>query len=107
MADDSVITQQLNALTPHQWKIIRVLYFSRGIWQTRARLARALGKRRLTPYDIDCLHRLTASCLVDTTTREAAAPGSDFAYLYNLTPPVADWLNQNQGQRQTTLDDDS
>lgn len=84
-------------LTPHQLKILQAIYNSNGIWLSRSETARALGKKRLTPYDITCLDRLAADGLIQTSTRPSKAPGSDFAYIYNMSDDVAqllyEWAN--------------
>lgn len=80
--------------TPHQKKLVQALYDHSGKWLTRAKLARAISKRRLTPYDIDCLKLLTDKGLIETSTRPTTAPGSDFAYIYNMPDRVADLIAQ-------------
>jgi hypothetical protein len=84
----------LQQMTPHQLKIIQALYHSDGRWLTRIGLAKAIGKKRLTPYDIDILRMLTDKGLVLTSTRPTSAPGSDFAYIYTMPEPVAQILQQ-------------
>lgn len=76
-------------LTPHQLKLVQALYDSEGKWLTRAEVARAISKKRLTPYDINCLDMLTEKGLIETSTKPTTAPGSDFAYIYNMSDTMA------------------
>lgn len=89
----------IRELTPHQLKIVQVVYDSGHIWLTRARVARALSKRRLTPYDIDCLQLLDDMGLIETATQPTQAPGSDFAYIYHMPDRIADTLQRWSEQR--------
>jgi len=45
-------------LTPHALKMEAALGRGRNQWHTRLEIARAIGKKRLTPYDIDLLDLL-------------------------------------------------
>jgi hypothetical protein len=83
------IDEHMQALTPHQLKIIQAVYDGNGNWLTRAKVAKALGKRRLTPYDINCLKMLAEKGIVVESTQPTAAPGSDFAYVYHMTDDIA------------------
>ena len=84
----------LQDLTPHQKKIVQVIYDGGADWQTRSNVARELGKRRLTPYDIDCLKMLTEKGLIETSTQPTTAPGSDFAYIYHMPDGIAHTLQK-------------
>jgi hypothetical protein len=88
------IDQHVQDLTPHQLKILQVVYAAGNAWVTRANVARALGKRRLTPYDIDCLTMLSERALIEQSTRPTSAPGSDFAYIYHMTDDIAGLLQK-------------
>lgn len=79
----------MQELTPHQLKIVQAVYDGGGNWLTRSKVAKSLGKRRLTPYDIDCLAMLTDRGIVDMSTQPTTAPGSDFAYIYHMPDAVA------------------
>ena len=79
-------------LTPHQIKILEVLYNANGGWLSRAETARELGKKRMTPYDIKCLSLLSDKQLIVTSTRPSTAPGSDFAYIYMMDDDIAQLL---------------
>ncbi len=50
--------KQVNKLTNHQWKLLEVLIKANAQWVSRRYIAQAIGKRRLIPYDIDCLQML-------------------------------------------------
>ena len=45
-------------LTPHATKILTALEKRRNQWLTRLDVAHLIGKKRLTPYDINLLHLL-------------------------------------------------
>lgn len=79
----------LQEMTPHKLKILQALYDADGHWMTRSKVARSLGKKRLTPYDIDCLNMLTDKGIILTSTQPTSAPGSDFAYIYSMPDDVA------------------
>lgn len=89
MMDVYELDEHMRELTPHQLKIIEALYNANGEWLTRIQVARAIGKKRLTPYDINCLKLLTEKELIDTSTQPTNAPGSDFAYIYSMGDEVA------------------
>ncbi|GAB5490896.1 MAG: hypothetical protein Phog2KO_11110 [Phototrophicaceae bacterium] len=79
----------MQELTPHQLKIVQAVYDGGGNWLTRSKVAKSLGKRRLTPYDIDCLAMLTDKGIVIMSTQPTTAPGSDFAYIYHMSDTIA------------------
>jgi hypothetical protein len=56
--------KQVNGLTNHQWKLLEVLIKSNTQWVSRRHIAHAIGKRRLIPYDIDCLQMLEERNLI-------------------------------------------
>lgn len=94
----------LQNLTPHQFKIMQVMYDAGSEWLTRAMVAKRLGKKRLTPYDINCLAMLSEKNILETSTQPTTAPGSDFAYIYTMPDEIAEAIqewsemrNQNQG----------
>lgn len=84
----------LRDMTPHRLKIIQAIYNGDGEWMTRSQVARALGKRRLTPYDISCLQMLTDKSIIVTSTRPTTAPGSDFAYIYNMPEAIVELIQE-------------
>jgi len=90
----------MRELTPHRLKLVQAVYESEGEWLTRAMLARSIGKRRLTPYDIRCLKQLSDKGLIITSKRPTNAPGSDFAYIYNMTEAVADSIQKWSERRE-------
>jgi hypothetical protein len=91
---------RMRELTPHQLKIVEALYHANGEWLTRIQVARALGKKRLTPYDIDCLKQLSDMGIANMSTQPTTAPGSDFAYIYNMGDDVAQLLQQWAQQKE-------
>jgi len=84
----------LQKLTPHQRKILQLMYDANGEWLTRAMVAKRLEKRRLTPYDINCLTMLSNKGILEADTQPTTAPGSDFAYIYTMLDNVAEALQQ-------------
>jgi hypothetical protein len=98
--DFEALDATLQKLTPHQTKIIQVLYDSGNTWLTRSKVAKALGKRRLTPYDINCLTMLSESGILECSTQETTAPGSDFAYIYHMPDEIAESLQSWAEQRE-------
>ena len=84
----------LRELTSHQLKIIQAMYDAGGEWLTRAKVAKQLGKRRLTPYDINCLTMLSEKEILEISTQPTTAPGSDFAYIYTMPDEVAEVVQQ-------------
>lgn len=84
----------IRKLTPHQRKILQLMYDAEGDWLTRAMVAKRLNKRRLTPYDINCLNMLAEENILMMETQPTTAPGSDFAYIYSMSDQIADTLQQ-------------
>jgi hypothetical protein len=84
----------LQQMTPHQLKLIQAMYDSDGKWLTRSGVAKAIRKKRLTPYDIDILHMLGEKGILELSTRPTTAPGSDFAYIYCMTDEMAQLLQE-------------
>lgn len=56
-------------LTPHMKKILDALR-SAGDWMNRSELAKALGKNRLTPYDVQILDELATAGTVEAVRRD-------------------------------------
>lgn len=106
------LDSHMQKMTPHQLKILQMMYDSGGNWLTRSKVAKLLGKRRLTPYDIDCLKLLSDLELIKISTRPTNAPGSDFAYIYCMLDEQAEKLlewsewreHENQLRRRQPLD---
>lgn len=84
----------LGNLTPHQFKIMQVMYDAGDEWLSRAMIAKRLKKRRLTPYDINCLTMLAEKNILQISTKPTTAPGSDFAYVYTMPDEIADLIQQ-------------
>lgn len=96
----------LQNLTPHQLKIVQILYDAEGEWLTRAVVAKRLGKRRLTPYDINCLTMLSDKKILEISSQPTTAPGSDFAYIYTMSDEIAGVLQQWSEVRNQLQDKD-
>jgi hypothetical protein len=68
-------------ITDQAMKILEVLDSKRGHWMKRKEIALALGKRRLTPYDIELLQRLCDEGLAEIGKRPNPTPiGYEYAY---------------------------
>lgn len=93
----------LNQMTPHMLRLLQAMYDAGGRWMTRANVAKAIGKKRLTPYDINCLKALADKGLLAESTQETTAPGSDFAYVYTMTDQVAEMLAEWWEIRETQV----
>lgn len=104
--DISQLDIYLKQLTPHQMKIIQILYDAENEWLTRAMVAKRLGKKRLTPYDINCLTMLSDKDILETSTQPTTAPGSDFAYIYTMPDDIAE-LVQKWAEMQTERESDT
>ena len=92
--DISQIEHYLETLTPHQFKIMQVMYDAGNEWLTRAMIAKRLDKRRLTPYDINCLMMLSEKNVLEASTQPTTAPGSDFAYIYTMPDEIAEIIQE-------------
>lgn len=92
----------LNDLTKHQVRILEVIHRVQGKWISRAKIARALGKRRLTPYDIDCLTLMVNLRLIEVSVRPGTAGIVSYAFLYRLSEVegLNEWLARYRAQRQ-------
>lgn len=101
--DLQTISSHLQGLTAHQLRILQIVYDSGGTWLTRAKVAKALGKRRLTPYDINCLKMLVERGIIEEGTQETTAPGSDFAYVYHMSDHIAALVQQWSELREQEL----
>ena len=68
-------------ITEQALKILEVLQEKPGAWLKRKEIALALGKRRLTPYDIELLQRLCDEDLAEIGRRSNPTPiGYEYAY---------------------------
>ena len=71
-------------LADHLLKILR----TSGEWMTRTQIAQAIGRSRLTPYDISCLELLATQALVETRQAKRGLFGTRWEYRA-LTPRKA------------------
>ncbi|MBZ0293848.1 MAG: hypothetical protein K8L99_14880 [Anaerolineae bacterium] len=68
-------------ITDHALKLLEVLQAQTGQWLNRKAIAEGVGKRRLTPYDIELLQRLVDEGLVEIGKRPNPTPiGYEYAY---------------------------
>lgn len=86
--------QHLFALTEHQRKILDIIYAAPTGWMTRLELARAMGKRRLNPYDMSCLDLLAEQGLIEVSQRPSRAPHVEFAHIYRVPDGIAQGLQE-------------
>jgi hypothetical protein len=71
-------------LTDQALKLLEALQRKSGKWMKRKEIALALGKRRLTPYDIELLQRLCDEGLAEIGKRPNPTPiGFEYAYRAN------------------------
>lgn len=68
-------------ITDHARKLLEVLQNHSGQWLNRKAIAEGVGKRRLTPYDIELLQRLVDEGLAEIGKRPNPTPiGYEYAY---------------------------
>lgn len=68
-------------ITDQAQKLLEALQTSPDQWLTRKAIAEKLGKRRLTPYDIELLQRLCDEQLAEIGKRPNPTPiGYEYAY---------------------------
>ncbi len=68
-------------LTEQAQKLLEILRATGQDWMNRKDIARAIGKRRLTPYDIALLELLQEKGLVEIQSRENGTPiGYEWVY---------------------------
>lgn len=73
-----------NPITERALVLLAALQAANGAWVSRAELARATGKRRLSPHDVLLLERLAESGKVEIRQRENHTPVG-IAYDYRAT----------------------
>lgn len=61
-------------ITERALQLLDALRTDRGVWMTRAELARATGKSRLSPHDVMLLERLIEARLIEKRQRESNTP---------------------------------
>jgi hypothetical protein len=68
-------------ITDQALKLLEALKSKPGQWFKRKEIALAVGKRRLTPYDIELLQRLCDEELIEIGKRPNPTPiGFEYAY---------------------------
>ncbi len=90
---------ELAALTEHQRKVFDIIYQAGEAWSTRSNLARAMDKRQLNPYDIECLELLAARGLIEASTRPSRAPHMRVAHIYRATPDGVSGAHRRRANR--------
>ena len=61
-------------ITVRALELLDALKAHRGVWMTRAELARATNKNRLSPHDVDLLDRLVDAGLIEKRRRDSNTP---------------------------------
>lgn len=89
-----LLSEYLRDMTPHQMKLLEVIYLAGDQWISRAEIARHMGRRRLTPYDLECLNAFARRMLVEISTRPSPTPQIDYAWIYRMPGDVAAGLQQ-------------
>jgi hypothetical protein len=72
-------------LTEQAQKLLEILRDTRIEWMNRKDIARAIGKRRLTPYDIALLELLQDKGLVEIKSRPNGTP-IGYEWVYHARP---------------------
>lgn len=72
-------------LTEQAQKLLEALQDNRSPWKNRKEIARAIGKRRLTPYDIALLELLQNRGLVEIKSRPNGTP-IGYEWVYHARP---------------------
>lgn len=61
-------------ITDRARELLAALKAQDGAWVTRSELARATGKNRLSPHDVDLLERLIEAGLIEKLQRKSNTP---------------------------------
>jgi Fe2+ or Zn2+ uptake regulation protein len=72
-------------LTEQAQKLLEILQAAKNPWMNRKDIAKAIGKRRLTPYDIALLELLQAQGLVEIQSRANGTP-IGYEWVYHAQP---------------------
>lgn len=91
--------EQLTMLTEHQKKILEIIYLSGDQWLGRSEIAQAMHKRRLNPYDMECLNLLEERGLILSSKRPSRAPHIEYAHIYRVSETALHGITQWIGQR--------
>jgi hypothetical protein len=71
-------------VTPHGEKLLEALRSAGGQWMNRRAIANAIGKRRLTPYDLALLELLVNEGIIEAEKHPSKAP-IPFEWEYRAT----------------------
>jgi hypothetical protein len=85
MSQIPVRTPTSSRLTEQAQKLLEILRNDRVQWMNRKEIARAIGKRRLTPYDIALLELLQDRGLVEIQSRPNGTP-IGYEWVYHAKP---------------------
>ncbi|MBL8165566.1 MAG: hypothetical protein JNJ61_26520 [Anaerolineae bacterium] len=77
--------QSTSRLTEQAQKLLEILQKKGNVWMNRKDIARAIGKRRLTPYDIALLELLQDKGLVEIQSRANGTP-IGYEWVYHARP---------------------
>lgn len=72
-------------VTPHAERMLEAIRSQRGDWLTRQDIARAIGKKRLTPWEIGLLKLFADQGLIEMQTFDTNAP-SGKVWKYRAKP---------------------
>ncbi len=75
-------------LTEQAHKLLEILRTTGAEWKNRKDIARAIGKRRLTPYDIALLELLQEKGMVEIQSRNNGTP-IGYEWVYRALPDSA------------------
>lgn len=96
--DPEEFALRVNRLTNHQWKLLEVIIGANG-WLKRRHIANQIGKRRLIPYDIDCLKILEELELIYIRQIQDPTP-IGYQVVYRVSDKTLEALEQIQAVRQ-------
>jgi len=94
--------ERVNRLTNHQWKLLEVLIKANVNWATRRQIAHAIGKRRLIPYDINCLQTLEEKELINIERIHDDTP-IGYQVVYRISDKTHEALEQINQLRENSI----
>jgi hypothetical protein len=100
--DVNSFNERLKTLSPHRIRLLEVVYNFEDHWASRAEIAFALGKQRLTIYDQSGLNELAEEGLLEMNKRPMSSPLTEFAYLYRVPDSIADVMQAWADWRERT-----
>ncbi len=97
--DMSVVPIEMKPVTERGLQLLKALR-KRGDWMSRADLALATGKHRLSPHDLELLNRMIAAGLVERRQRAISTPIA-FAFDYRIVRIEADQQQARQNAKRS------